>query len=347
MRGVEDISVATVTWNSGPYLDAYFSALEALTPSPQEIVIVDCASQDSTRMRLAAELQRGRLPLTIEPLDSNVGFAAGMNRALEGISGDWILSLNADALPSPSFLADLQKTASSWPEWRVGAVAARLVRAEPSTPRTLDACGMRLLRSWRHLDRGSGELDRGQFLRRCLVFGATGAASLFSRSALLDVAVEGEVFDESFFAFREDAELCFRLQERGWSVLYEPQATAAHHRHVVPQRRRSLSSEVNYHSLKNRYLLRAYHQTRSNLLRTLLPVLAREVLILGWLVSRERSSFRAFSWLWRHRRTIVARRRLIQRRRLVDSDAIDRWFFADEVPLAEGPPLGRSRCASH
>jgi GT2 family glycosyltransferase len=192
---------------------------------------------------------------------------------------------------------------------------------------------MRLTRTWRHLDRGSGEVDRGQYQRPERVFGSSGAASLYRREALDDIAVDGEVFDARFHSFREDAELCFRLRERGWEILYEPAAVAEHRRFNLPERRSAMPALVNYHSLKNRYLLRLYHQTAGNFVRTLLPALVRDLMAIGWVLLRERTSLRAYGWLWAHRREILRRRRAIQARRKVPPAALDRWFSSAGEPL--------------
>ena len=116
-------------------------------------------------------------------------------------------------------------------------------------------------------------------------------------------------------------------------MIYEPRAVAEHRRRVVPARRRELPPAINYHSLKNRYLLRAYHQTGGNFLRTLAPTLARDLLALGYVLVAERSSLAAYGWLWRHRREILARRRRIQKRRRVPPAEIDRWFSRRGLPL--------------
>ena len=55
-----------------------------------------------------------------------------------------------------------------------------------------------------------------------------------------DVSVEGEFFDEPFFAYREDADVAWRAQLLGWDCLYVPAAVAEHVRRVVPERRGSL-----------------------------------------------------------------------------------------------------------
>src|SRR5690606_37685240 len=128
-------------------------------------------------------------------------------------------------------------------------------------------------------------------------------------------------------SFREDAELCFRLRERGWEVLYAPAAVCEHRRHNLPSRRRAMPAFVNYHSLKNRYLLRLYHQTWANLVWTLPCALWRDLQALVWVLLAERSSLPAYGWLWRHRRELLARRRAIQGRRTAGWWEVERWFL--------------------
>jgi GT2 family glycosyltransferase len=326
------VAVCIVTWNSAGDLRRCFECVAAQRHRPLEVVVVDCGSTDDSAAR-AGDLELGSLPRSVVPLGENRGFSGGMNEAIRRSSSPLLVTLNPDAWPEPDFVSRLVERLEGAAGWRVGAVAGRLVRPEESGARRLDACGMRLAPSWRHLDRGSREVDRGQWSEAERVFGATGAASLFVRRALQDVAVDGEVFDTRFHSYREDAELCFRLRERGWEVLYEPRALAVHRRRVDPSNRSELPWEINYHSLKNRYLLRAYHQTAGNLLRTLLPTLARDLGALAYVAARERTSLAAYAWLWRHRREIIARRRTIQSRRSVPPGAVEVWFREAGLPL--------------
>ena len=324
-----------MTHDSAADLPGCLESLAALDHRPLEIVVVDCASRDGSPEAARTHAPQG-IPCQVVELGENLGFAGGMNAALARTRAPFVLTLNADARPSPGFVTRLLARAAH-PGLRVGAVAGRLVRpAQTGKPQILDACGMRLTRAWRHFDRGSGEPDRGQYGRPEKVFGATGAASLFRRAALDDVAPNGiieEVFDPRFHSFREDAELCFRLRERGWEILYEPAAMAEHRRFNLPERRSAMPALVNYHSLKNRYLLRIYHQTAGNFFRTLLPTLIRDLGALGYVLLRERSSLAAYAWLWRHRRELRARRRTIQARRTVPAREIDRWFTIEGMPL--------------
>lgn len=321
------VAVAIVTHDAAPDLPSCLAAVAALTHRPLEVVVVDSASGDGSLEVARAHAAPGS-SFQACALPDNDGFAAGMNEAIARTSAPFVLSLNADARPEPSFVSRLLARMEAHPALRVGAVTGRLVRpaADPANTRRLDACGMRLTRSWRHLDRGSGEIDRGQWTTPERVFGATGAASLFRREALLDAAIEGEVFDPRFHSFREDAELCFRLQERGWEVLYEPAAVAEHRRFNLPERRTAMPPLVNYHSFKNRFLLRLYHQTARNCLLTLPWTAGRDLAALAFVLLRERTSLAALPWLWRNRRQLWRRRAAIQARRLRPAAELDRWF---------------------
>ncbi len=353
----ERVAVCIVTYGSAADLPACFAAIAAQDHQPLDVIVVDCASTDGSA-EVARQTDIPGVRKEIVALDRNLGFAGGMNTAFRHTDANYLLTLNADARPEPDYVRRLLTRLTTTP--RAGAVTGRLVRPKgpASGQRLIDACGMRLTSTWRHLDRGSGEVDRSQWNEAREVFGATGAATLFARSALNDVAFEDSViedsaieglaiegpatkrpatrpmiFDPLFHSFREDAELCFRLQERGWRVIYEPAAVTEHRRRVLPDRRRQLSAAVNYHSLKNRYLLRAYHQTRNNFWRTLVPTTARDLQALIYVLLFEHTSLPAYSWLWHHRLQIRDRRRMIQRRRTEPPETINRWFKRDSLPL--------------
>lgn len=321
-----DFDVCIVTHDDRTDIGPCLDAIAGLERAPREVIVTDCASADGTGA--AAQAWRGPVPVRVIGLADNRGFAGGMNAALAAAAAPWVLSLNADARPEPSYVERLLDAAALHPELRVGAVTGRLLRfAEPDSPDRLDACGMRLTWTWRHLDRAAGEVDRGQLSRLERVFGATGAATLYRRAALDDAALDGEFFDPRFHSFREDAELSFRLRERGWEILYAPAARARHRRRNLPERRGAMPAAVNFHSLKNRYLLRFDHQSGLNLLLTLLPAAARDLLALVYVLLREPTSRGAYGWLWRRRRDLLRHRRALRGRRTASAWAVERWFL--------------------
>jgi GT2 family glycosyltransferase len=324
------VTVAVVTHDSAADLPECLAAVGRQTLPGVELVVVDCASRDGSAAVARRSAPAGIPTRVLEP-GANLGFAGGMNAAFAASEAPYFVTLNPDATLADDYLERLVGRVERSRSWRPGAAIGRLLR--PGAPTRLDACGMYLSWTWRHLDRGSGEPDRGQHARPARVFGATGAAALWVRAAALDAAVDGgALFDSRFHTFREDAELSMRLQERGFAVLYEPAATALHRRAVVPRLRRSLPPEINAASLRNRYLLRFDHQSAGNFLWTLPATLWRDAAALAWALAVERSSLPVYGWLWRHRRALLEHRRRVRARVL---RPLDRWFLVREEPLPE------------
>jgi GT2 family glycosyltransferase len=196
-----------------------------------------------------------------------------------------------------------------------GSASGRIYRAQGAdlapTSR-LDSTGIVFTASGRHFDRGSEEEGEGRYLEEEEVGGTTAAAGFYQREALESAKISTGYFDSDFFVYREDADLAWRLANLGWKCLYVPSAVAWHRRRNLPDRRRGQSPIANRHSVKNRFLLRINNQSAPEFWRTLVPTLARDVLVLGACLTVERSSLPAFSWLWKNRRRLWAKRREIQ-----------------------------------
>ena len=71
-----------------------------------------------------------------------------------------------------------------------------------------------------------------------------GAAAMYRMSFLRDVAIDGEIFDEDFFAYREDADLAWRGRLFGWRALVRAAAVAYHVRRVTPEARQSAAGRA-------------------------------------------------------------------------------------------------------
>jgi GT2 family glycosyltransferase len=291
-------------------------------------VAVDNASTDDSRTRLEEFAGRAPFPLHRIDNDRNLGFAAAANQGIRLASSPFVFLLNPDVRLRPETLETLSGSLDLAPS-DVAAAGGKLLRCEGDglAPTTLlDSTGIVVTRSGRHFDRGAGEPDRGQYDALGEVFGITGAAVLFRKEALAGAAVDGEIFDEDFFAFREDADLAWRLRGFGFRALYDPDAVAYHRRTVTPERRASLSKEVNFHSVKNRFLLRIHHADAGWLLRFGASAILRDLVVLGACLTIEWSSLPAFGWLLRNLPRHLRRRREILARRRVSSAALREWF---------------------
>lgn len=328
MAGFAPYDVVVVTFGHADTLAACLTAVAVLEPPPAAVVVVDNASTDgsATVARTFAE----RYPLRVVEEADNTGFAVAFNRGLRMTRSPWVLSLNPDCAPRPDFVARLLAASAADVGGRVGAVTGRLVRGRGPTLQeepVLDAAGVVVTRSGRHLDRGAGEAAAGRYLTSDWVFGGTGAATLYRRQALADVAYpDGQVLAEGFFAYREDAELAWRLQWRGWRCRYEPDAVAAHRRGLRPEEGRGERREVNRHSVRNRFLLRAHCADLGWHLYCFPWWLLRDLLVVGACLTVETPSLPALAEAWRMRRDARSRRGWVLGRATVPSRDVRRWF---------------------
>jgi GT2 family glycosyltransferase len=228
-----DVSAILVNYNAGPELRyALRSIADELPGSSWEAVVIDNASIDGSADLVAEFAPQASLVRN----KRNVGFAAAVNQALRRTSAPFVLVMN--------------------PDCRLvgGAVAA--LRAELERHRTCAMVGPRILDpdgSVQGSARGDPDMLTGLFgrtalLRRALpelaiskrnvvaddprqtngasvtVDWISGACILARREALR--AVEG--FDERYFLYWEDADICRRLRAEGYHVRYVPAATAIH-----------------------------------------------------------------------------------------------------------------------
>src|SRR5271157_446572 len=320
------VSVAIVTWNSAQYLEECFASLERQDYREIEVIIFDNASSDGTRALLREIESRWRVIYNA----SNVGFAAGQNQAIRASTGEWVLCLNPDVVLSPDFVSQL--VAAGQTHQDAGAICGKLLRWNPvsNQHRTniIDSTGIYFTRNMRHLDRGAEERDTGQYGRAQYVFGASGAAAMFRRGFIEAVSVEGEFFDEEFFAFREDGDLAWRAQVMGWKCLYTPAAVAWHVRRVTPERRRDLPLVINWHSVKNRFLMRGKNASSWLCWRLFFPVAWRDLMTLGYALVRDWRMLSALVYPLRAYGSIRRKRTIIQaRRRVSDRDLL--WWFCN------------------
>ena len=332
------VAVTIVTYNSAGYIKHCLESVFAQQGVTLEVVVVDNASADDTLERL--KRYEGRLQL-IRNLE-NRGFAPAQNQAIRETCADWVLTLNPDAFLEPDFARRLIEAAEPRP--KVGMVCGKLLRLAPDgrrrIPQLLDSTGIYFTPTLRHFDRGSNEPDKGQYEQIEYVFGATAAAALYRRAMIDDISMDGEFFDDDFFAYREDADLAWRAQLAGWRCLYVPQAVGWHVRSVLPENRRELPALINYHSTKNRFLMRAKNIGWPLYWRAFPAMKARDLAIVSYCLLRERSSLPAFGWLWRNRARIWEKRRKVQAKRRVSDVELARWFrFAPTSLPAEPPPM--------
>ncbi len=223
-----DVDVIIVSYNTRRDLEACLSSLASLENTPvRRIVVVDNASTDGS-----VEAVRRHWPtVDVVALDRNIGFGAANNVGFARCTSTFVLLLNPDTIVPAGTIDTLVSRLTA-----TGAVAAgpRLVdrrgRPEVSFGPMLSPLAEARQWMWQRLSRSSGRLasalTRRHLSRERDVDWVTAACCLIVREA----AAQAGLFDERYFMYEEDVDLCAALRARGGRVLFTPAAEVVHAR---------------------------------------------------------------------------------------------------------------------
>jgi GT2 family glycosyltransferase len=194
---------------------------------PIETVVVDNASGDGSAEAVAAQFPHVRLLRNAE----NVGFGRANNRGLAETRAPFVLFLNSDAELRTGSLETLVRVLQDRPG--VGLVGPRTVEADGVVQVSFGPDLTPWSEWWqRRLVQGVKRRQPAALRAAAEAAGREHAPDWISASCLLArrqalQAVGG--FDEGYFLYEEDADLCRRVRQAGWSLLFTPAAEAVHH----------------------------------------------------------------------------------------------------------------------
>ncbi|MET0311295.1 MAG: glycosyltransferase family 2 protein [Burkholderiaceae bacterium] len=209
------VTVVIVNWNAGPLLARCLECLVRQTSAPQGVIVIDNASTDGSLNRLPA------VPgLLVACMGSNLGFAAGNNRALSMCETEFVALLNPDAFPEPTWLENLLAAAARHP----GTAAFGSLQLTDADDRVIDDIGDAYHLSGYVWQEAHGAKLRPEHLEPREIFSPCAAAALYRKDALDEVGG----FDEDFFCYMEDSDLGFRLRLAGHAARSVPDAVVRH-----------------------------------------------------------------------------------------------------------------------
>ncbi len=224
-----DVTVVVVTYNSAHCLPGLSGGLQTM----RNIIVVDNASDDDLQTQLPLTLPQASLLRNAR----NLGFGAANNRALAQVTTPYALLLNPDCLPTKEFLDGLFQAAAEYPDAAI--IAPHLIRRN-GTPEV----------SYRwpatHWDSRGPKADGP-----CCVGFVCGAVMLLN----MDVMKRIGFFDETFFLYYEDEDLCQRVFLAGQQIVVVPEVEITH---------LSRGSVKGPNPLKSEFI-RGYHHAQSKL----------------------------------------------------------------------------------
>ncbi|XHX79356.1 MAG: glycosyltransferase family 2 protein [Stenomitos frigidus ULC029] len=218
-------SIILVNYNGAEVvLDCLRSLLQFLHPVPHEVIVVDNASTDGSATLISENFPTVQLLKQVE----NRGFGAGNNVGAKQAKGEFLFFLNTDTLLTSNVLPPLVRLMKERPE--VGIIGTKLLNVDGSLQLSI-ASEISIAgeyKTLKQLKQASTAKHRETIERKFaqvqtvdIVIGA----AFFMRKSLFE-ALGG--FDETFFMYFEESDLCQRSRDRGWQVLYTPDVAIIH-----------------------------------------------------------------------------------------------------------------------
>jgi len=269
-----------VNYNAASHLVACVQSLVDEGAGP--IVVVDNASVDAS----AEVLADSGLPARFLANARNLGYGAGVNVGLGATESDLVLICNADVVLMPGVVEALGQALDEDPRRaiagpRIEDVDGRLYPSARTFPALGDAVGHAFLGLVAPGNRWSARYKMLGWDHNAPaeVDWVSGACFLARRDALNELGG----FDESYFMYSEDVDLCWRAWKAGWKVVYEPAGTVRHVQGV----------STDHHPYRmigehHRSLLRFAYRSSPGWRRLLLPLVAAGLVVRTFLAWSQR-----------------------------------------------------------
>ncbi len=269
MSGAQDLDVVIVAYRSRDMLRDCLASLRlhAPTAAQMSVYVVDNASNDGT-----VEMVRADFPeVTLLVSEANLGFAAATNLGIRRGHSRYVLALNPDTRMRAGTLDRLLALVDERSE--IGICGCRLEledgrldhAAKRAFPTVLGAVG-----HFSGFGRRPGVTAglaqyRAPAVEQGPVDAVNGAFMLIRRSALVEVGL----FDEGFWMYMEDLDLCYRFAEAGWITWYEPSVAVTHIKAGTSGKHRAPRLNYAFHYGMLRFYRKHYARDRTRALNLL------------------------------------------------------------------------------
>jgi len=158
----------------------------------------------------------------------NIGYAAALNMGVRYSSGDFIVVMNPDVILEKNYLENALKKIKQ--DNNIAAVMGKIYQYDfnkSEKTSIFDSVGIHIMAD-REMMSAHGANDFGQFEDAREIFSVRNICAFYRKTSLDDAKVFGEYFDESFFLYWEDIDICWRMRLFGWHVWYAPNMVCYH-----------------------------------------------------------------------------------------------------------------------
>lgn len=280
------LAVVILNWNGKKLLEQFLPSVIKNTPKQFEIVVVDNASSDDSLSFLKQNFPN----VKNISLKENFGFAKGYNEALKQVDAEYYAILNSDVEVTDGWILPVLELMDS--DKSIAACQPKILSYKNKNQfEYAGAAGGFIDKYGYAFCRGrifnSFEEDKGQYDDAEEIFWASGAA-LFIRSDIFH-AVGG--FDEDFFAHMEEIDLCWRIKNRGYKIVFCPYSFVYHVGGATLSKINPHKTYLNFRN--NLILLCKNHSSEYFLIKLLLRMKLDGLAGIKFLLSGEFSNFKA------------------------------------------------------
>lgn len=316
------VSVIIVNFNGKRFLKDCLDSISNQNYPNYEIILVDNGSTDGS-----AEFVEKNYPhVNLIKNEKNLGFAEGNNVGIRGALKDpnvkYVALLNNDTVVERNWLFELVRVAE---ENAVDMVGSKIFFKDTYL---IHAVGVKVGVDGEADSIGFGEADRFKDVME--TFAPHAAAALYSRRLLEDVKENGNYLDPDFFAYLEDVDLAFRARLRGYKCLFSPGAVVHHHWAGTASR-----AFLVYHGRRNKLYFIIKNYPTLILLKYFPIILIKEIKRIGFAVLRKEFfiTLKAKIDSVKKLTEMLSKRRLIQRRKKVSDEEVDKWLVPWRIKL--------------
>jgi GT2 family glycosyltransferase len=222
---IPDVSIIIVNYNGGQIvLDCLQSIYQHLNMDSCEVIVVDNCSKDGSQEAISDQFPLVKLLRQRQ----NLGFGLANNAGVEVARGNFLFLLNSDTLIGDDILSFLVERLSENPG--IGIIGPQLHNLDGSfqysVSKEISIWGefLTLQEVWQYRDFTKRPQLAQQYAQEQGVSIVVGAAMFMRRSLFVDVGG----FDENFFMYFEESDLCKRVRDRGYQILYTPEVSLIH-----------------------------------------------------------------------------------------------------------------------
>jgi GT2 family glycosyltransferase len=289
------IAIQTALYKSSEDLPRLIASLKEQSVIDWKFFAYENSCDQAEYARVEAILKESGIPYELYTGPENTGFAGGHNFLFSKHQAEFALLLNDDAYLEEGYLeailarfdTDAACAAITGPvyRWTTQGMEKQVLKDETR----IDTLGLKYRSLAEISDLGSGDtkFQWHEWVKEShRLFGVSAAVATYRRVAVLEVSIDGTLFDPSFFMYKEDVDLAIRLARSGYSSWFEPKAISFHRRGIQGQKslfarlldERKRPARLRIAMYRNQWAVYAYHLSENLGISDVLRVAQTEML---------------------------------------------------------------------